>query len=140
MEDIFNKEEHAKNLYVIRHKLNNLKRVVWAGHFEWYFGPFIVKIFADKHGDPAAFQYVTQYEKVDVHVYEVSRKDEKENQQTLINLLDDSRFNNYKPIQYNIIETPNGTINMIDGHQMPINYLCELIRYLHRLSNLTAFM
>lgn len=137
MEDIFNKEEHAKNLYVIRHKLGDLKPL-WGGHFEWQIGHYLVKIFGAPHGDPQP-KYVTQCEKVDVHVYEVSRREEG-SQEKMINLLDDPLFKNYKPIQYNVIQTPNGTINLSDGAEIPINYLCELIKYLHRLSNLAIFM
>lgn len=57
-----------------------------------------------------------------------------------ISLLHDERFSNYEPIRYNTIITPNGIINIGDGGGMPIDTLCELIRYLHRLNNLTAFI
>lgn len=138
MDDIFNKEEHAKNLYVIKHKLADLKPVPWSGHFEWDIGHYRVKIFGAKHGDPTP-KYLTLCEKVDVHVYEVSRREGKE-QEKLLNLLEESLFKNYKPIQYNVITTPHGTINRSDGQDIPLTYLCELIRYLHRLANLAVFM
>ena len=53
-----------------------------------------------------------------------------------IDLLNDDRFRNYQPIQYNIVNH----INFSDGTHMPLLYLCELIRYLYRLSDLTAFV
>lgn len=138
MDDLFEKKEHERNLYVIRHKLGGLKKVSFGNHFEWAIGPYLVKIFAAKHGDPSP-EFITMCEKVDVHVYELSRKEGRESQK-LIDLWNEPLFKNYKPIQYNVIETPNGTINLSDGSEIPINYLCELIRYLHRLANLTAFM
>jgi hypothetical protein len=138
MEDLFDKKEHAKNIYVIRHKLNDLKKIPWSDHFEWQIGHFVVKIFTAKHGDPSP-QFITQCETVDVHVYETSRRDGQETLR-IINLTDEPLFENFKPIQYNVIQTPNGTINLSDGSKMPINYLCELIRYLHRLANLAAFL
>jgi len=138
MNDLFDKEEHAKNLYVIKHKLGDLKKVPYGNHFEWQIGHYVVKIFCAKHGDPSPL-FITQCEKVDVHVYEVSRREGKE-QEKLLDLLNEPLFKNYKPIQYNTIQTPNGTINLSDGSEIPITYLCELIRYLHRLANLSVFM
>lgn len=140
MDDVFDQKENAKNIYVIRHKLNDLKRGPHTNHFEWRIGPFVVKIFPDEHGDPAAHEYLTQYDTVTVHVYEPRRQADGASQQQYVSLQEDSRFKNYQPIQYNVFESPTGSINLSDGQDMPIAHLCELIRYLHRLSNLTAFM
>jgi hypothetical protein len=139
MEDIFNKEEHAKNLYVIRHKLGDLKSSPWGGHFEWQIGHYRVKIFGAKHGDPQP-KYITQCETVDVHVYEVSKREDKHEEEKMIDLIEHPLFKNYKAIQYDVITTPNGTINRSDGRKIPIGQLCELIKYLHRLVKLAIFM
>jgi hypothetical protein len=141
MEKLFNKEEHAKNIYVIKHNLNDLKMKPGTFYYELEIGPFILQIFADKvHGFP---KYLAQCEMVDVRLYELERKEEGKAQgfHSLV-LNHDPRFKNYKPIMYNFWTNPNDghIINMSSGDNMPILYLCELIRYLHRLANLTAFM
>jgi hypothetical protein len=140
MDDVFDQKENSKNIYVIRHKLNDLKRSPLHNYFEWRIGPFVVKIFPDGHGNPALHDYITQYDTVAVHVYEPYRTSNGEIMHQLLSLTEDSRFKNYQPIQYNVFESPTGSINLSDGQDMPIAHLCELIRYLHRLSNLTAFM
>lgn len=140
MDDVFDKQENSKNIYVIRHKLNDLKKFPGHNHYELQIGPFVVKIFPDRHGDPARHEYITQYEKVAVHVYEPWRQPNGKTQHQLLSLREDPRFKNYQPIQYNVFESPTGSINLSDGQDMPIPHLCELIRYLYRLANLTAFM
>jgi hypothetical protein len=142
MEDIFNKEEYAKNLYVIKHKLNDLKRVPGASYFEMEIGPYLLRMWAGRMGDPdEIIQYLAQCQKIDVQLYELERKiDNKVQGMSGISISQHPLFKNYKPIQYNTIETPNGIINMSEGNEMPLNHVCELIRYLYRLSNLTAFM
>lgn len=139
MDDTLNKEENSKNIYVIRHKLGELKKMPGRDHYEWQIGPFVVKIFTAKHGDPSP-DFITRCEKVNVQLYERSKKDDQTLEYT-IHLNDDSRFKNYKPIMYNTYQSPTGnTINFGDGRDMPLLHLCKLIRYLHRLANLTAFM
>jgi hypothetical protein len=140
MDDPLNKEENSKNIYVIRHKLSELKKITGRSYYEWRIGPFVVRIFnrADEHNIP----YITQCEMVDVEIREASRRDDQEVLDNVISLKEDSRFKNYKPIQYNTWKNPDDghIINFSDGDNIPISYLCELIRYLHRLANLTAFM
>jgi len=144
MEDIFNKEENQKNIYVIKHKLAELKH--WPNNYdwEWKIGDFRVVI-GPCNDDLRAMQKpdpndsVVKHEKLDVTVYESSKLNPQLS--SYVDLRDDSRFKNYQPIQYNVIETPTGgRINLSNGKDMPLIKLCELIRYLHRLSNLTAFL
>lgn len=148
MEDVFDKEENAKNIYVIKHKLGGLTRGPTENHFEWSIGHFVVKIYPKEIGDPGSpYLYlpqlpkkhspadsILQYDRVDVHVTEFSPNDKGG---TYINLNTDPRFRDYKPIQYHLVAS---NINLSDGRRMPILHLCELIRYLYRLSNLTAFL
>lgn len=148
MEDVFDKEESAKNIYVIKHKLGGLTRGPTENHFEWPIGHFVVKIYPKEIQDlQSAYVYlppptgktakqpdcILRHDHVDVHVTEFSPND---NGGTYINLNTDPRFRDFKPIQYHVA----GNINLGDGRNMPILHLCELIRYLHRLSNLTAFL
>jgi hypothetical protein len=155
MEDVFAREEHAKNIYVIKHKLSDLKRVPGQLFFEWRIGPFYVRIFTQLWeekdlgitstlhllpADRRNIEYLTQAELVDVEVWESARHADGKSWDVVIPLANDPRFKNYKPIQYNVIESPNSSINLSSGRSMPITHLCELIRYLHRLANLTAFM
>lgn len=149
MEDVFAREEHAKNIYVIKHKLSDLKRVPGQRFFQWQIGPFEVRIFTElweESGSSALpvnkknIEYITQAQLIDVEVWESVRHSNGQSWDDTISLQDDPRFKSYKPIQYNVWESPNGLTNFSNGHSMPIAHLCELIRYLHRLSNLTAFM
>jgi len=149
MEDVFDKEENAKNIYVIKHKLGGLTRGPTENHFEWSIGHFVVKIYPQEMQDPGSSPYlylppptgrtvqkpdcILRYEHVDVHVTEFSPNDKGG---TYINLITDPRFRDFKPIQYHVVRG----INLGDGRRMPIIHLCELIRYLYRLSNLTAFL
>jgi hypothetical protein len=140
MEDIFDKEEHAKNIYVIKHKLADLKMPPYTNHYEWQIGSYLIKMFPtqdqDHLGEPP--QYLTQYEKVDVQVYKVSKR-KGNNQEKIIDLQSDPLFCKYRPIMYNTFEGPHGTVNLSNGRDMPMYHLCELIRYLHRLANLAVF-
>lgn len=141
MENPLNKEEYAKNIYLIKHKLGELKRVPFTSYFEWRIGPFGIKMWTGRFGDYESEppQYLTLCSEIDVQIYEILRENNKECER-FVNLQADPRFCNYKPIQYDVIKTPNGEINRSDGNDMPITYVCELIRYLYRLANLTAFL
>ena len=139
MSSIFDSEQFAKNIYVIRHKLGELKPCAGRGdRWEYPVGNFTVVIFAYDIGDvpPEQMDNVLRFDKVDI----VLNEKNKEGAISSVSIRDDARFKNYEPIQYNIIDSPGGRINLSDGRNMPIHHLCELIRYLHRLSNLTAFM
>jgi hypothetical protein len=137
MDDPFNQEEFFKNIYVIRHKLSMLKPVNYS-HWEYGVGVFKIYIYPYLIQDD---QYVKldnplRHDKLSVILNETN----KFGNTSSISLRDDPRFNTYEPIQYYTIDTPNGKINLSNGDNMPLTHLCELIRYLHRLSNLTAFM
>ncbi len=139
MDNTLDKEEYAKNIYVIRHKLGLLKPVYNRGdRWEYKVGNFNVVMFAYEVGDVRSEQpgNILRFEEVDVVLNEFT----KDGTASSVRLNDDPRFKNYEPIQYNVIESPGGKINLSNGNGMPILHLCELIRYLHRLSNLTAFM
>jgi hypothetical protein len=139
MDFTLDKDENAKNIYVIRHKLGNLKPCHGnTGRWEYGVGPFNVVIFAYDIGDvpPNQADNLLRFDKVDVVLNEFT----KDGSASSVRLNDDPRFKNYEPIQYDVIESPSGKINLSNGNKMPILHLCELIRYLHRLSNLTAFM
>ena len=148
MEDVFDKEENAKNIYVIKHKLGGLTRGPTENHFEWPIGHFVVKIYPKEIQDPSSSPYlylppptgrtakkpdcILRYEQVDVHVEESSPNAPP----SYVSLNTDQRFKDFKPIQYNFTQG----YNLSDGRGMPIIHLCELIRYLYRISNLTAFL
>jgi hypothetical protein len=138
MDNTLDKEEYAKNIYVIRHKLALLKPCAGRGdRWEYRVGNFNVVMFAYDIGDvPPHMDSILRFKEVDVILNEYSKNDTVSS----VSLRDDPRFKSYEPIQYNVIESPNGKINISNGDKMPILHLCELIRYLHRLSNLTAFM
>jgi hypothetical protein len=131
--------ENIKNIYVIKRKLSELKKRAGYNDYIYYVGQFIVHIYTNSIQDPGSLDpndCITKYDKVDITLLESS----KNNQNSTINLRDDSRFKSYRPIIYSFFDGPNGIVNFSDGREMPIINLCELIKYLHRLSNLTAFM
>lgn len=137
MERIFDQEQFAKNIYVIRHKLGELKLI--SGHrWEYQVGQYTVNMYPYDIGDipPADADNILKRETVSVVLNERSKL----GVVSSISLRNDSRFKDYEPIQYNVIDSPGGRINLSNGDNMPLTHLCELIRYLHRLTNLAAFM
>lgn len=138
MDKTLDQEEYAKNIYVIRHKLAELKPIPDEGRYEYRVGKFTVVMYAHNIQDapPDQLLNILRYKTVDVLVSETTVG----GHTTSVSIRDDSRFKNYEPIQYNVVKTPTGCVNISNGDSMPILHLCELIRYLHRLSNLTAFM
>lgn len=137
MDTTLDQEEYAKNIYVIRHKLADLKPIN-NSRWEYPVGRFNVVMYPYQIQDTPHHQYdnIIKHEKLSVVINETT----KSGSTSSISLRDDPRFKNYEPIQYNVFESPLGKINLSNGDNMPILHLCELIRYLHRLSNLTAFM
>lgn len=132
-------DEYPKNLYVIRRKLAELRSIRSPGHYEYVVGRFTVHIFSYETQDVPSkdrADNLLKHERVNVVLNEV----DKSGKTSSISLRDDPLFRSYQPIWYDVIETPNGKINVGNGDRMPINTLCELIKYLHRLTNLTAFM
>lgn len=144
-------DEFEKNIYVIRRKLSTYKMLPGEGSWVFNIGSFIlqVKLLTDdywkvtNHGNnrnALSEARIIDYEKFDIDLYEDYRKDDP-SMRKYVYLNQDSRFKNYIPIQYDVIETPTGgRINMSDGKKMPLLHLMELMRLLHRLSNLTAFL
>lgn len=132
MEDI---NEDTKNLYIIRRRLSELKPMgtPLSPSFHYYVGCFHV-IFRAPSADKN--KSLVQYPELDVTVSEMFNKPDKIslNHEFIIDLEKDSRFVNYKPIKYSKLPYGNS------GRNMPIHHVCELVKYLHRLSNLTAFM
>jgi hypothetical protein len=131
-------DDHPKNIYVIRRKLAGLQKVPGRSHYEMDIGNFTVVIYTYQILDtpPPEPDSIVMHKEVSVVLNERT----KAGITSSVSLRDDTRFKTYEPIQYNVITTPSGSINLSDGQNMPITHLCELIRYLHRLSNLTAFM
>lgn len=135
MEDI---NENTRNVYIVRRKLAELK--LWNESLYRYFvGNFEVQIFPreiqDIRPNEKLADNLLKYKTVNITLWENSKSGDNK----IVRLLDDPRFKNYEPIQYNIHHTPSGKLNFSNGDNMPITHLCELIKYLHRLSNLTAF-
>lgn len=132
-------EDNPKNIYVIRRRLAALQPVRNKGHYEYHVGIYTVHIYTYEIQDVPTREEdnLLKYDKLHVVLNQTS----KSGVTSSISLRDDPLFKNYEPIQYSAITTPTGgVINLSDGENMPIGHLCELIRYLHRLSNLTAFM
>lgn len=131
--------EDTNNLYVIRHRLADLTKPAYSSCFHYYVGSFIVKIFTTRvrdHNFGGSDERITHYDVVDINLVEIKRFAGGDGATTeeFINLEKDTRFKDYKPIKY------KEWAGYSDGREMPIEHLCELVKYLHRLSNLSAFM
>ena len=130
-------EDNLKNVYIIKRRLADLKEKS-PGQFVYYVdNSFIINIYLNddiRESDDR----ITNHGDVNIAVYEVYRillnNGNYHSSQLYLNLDMDPRFKNYKPIQYHEFPWCN------TGKHIPIMYLCELIKYLHRLSNLSAFV
>lgn len=134
MEDI---DRYEDNIYVIKRKLSFLKRLHGNSHFEYRTGRFIVKIFTCRIQDvnPLNDDSILQHSIVDVLLYEIPKEFVDSTSYSVsvsISLERDIRFANYQPIKYKAFNS--------NGDEMPILHLCELIRYLHKLNKLSAFV
>lgn len=122
-------ENEVKNLYVIKQRLANLKPLQYGG-FEYAVGDFRIKIYSQPFKGMNTVDKndcVTKHEKLNVLVNELNRKNGFFER---VHLERDSRFKDFEPIKY---EDWN-------GDNMPILQLCELVKYLHRLSKLSFFI
>jgi hypothetical protein len=135
MEDI---NENTRNLYIIRRRLAERERRPGLNYWDYYIGDFVVKIHPDRiqeHAPIVKGDRITNYAVLDVNLYEMSWDSGRTHKyEQFVNLEQDSRFKNYQPIKY------KEYAGLSSGAEMPITHLCELIKYLHRLSNLTAFL
>lgn len=135
MEDV---NQYVRNTYVIRRKLAELRKVGDENWFEYWVGDgkkFRVRIYTRDIQDLGCDDKndcILRHEKVDVNVYDVKRDADGWLTTRYIDLHKDSRFAKYEPIQYK-------QYGWSDGREMPINTLCELIKYLHILTKLSAF-
>lgn len=128
-----------KDISTIRNNLGNLKKAPAQNHFEYYVGKFKINIWLNKIQEPTDDNdndNILSHEKVDVDLHEVSNRQDRLYNWVYIST--DSRFKDYLPIQYYWI--PGRFQLHCNGEDMPILQLCELIKYLDRLSNLNAFM
>jgi hypothetical protein len=143
MNDPLNAEENAKNIYVIKHKLSELQLKPGMNCYNYHVGKFIVRIFTPKSRKAVhstairEHERITNHKEVTVNLYEIrNMKDLDYNHigtyENPINLGGDERFKNYEPIKVKGYYDSRGKMSLIQ--------LCELIRYLYRLSNLTAFL
>lgn len=135
MED-FN--ENTNNTYVVRRRLAELTRYPHTPYFHYYIGQFNLKMFTVRiqdHTDYGPDDRITHHDVVDVYVYETKRfqGSESEKYDEQIDLEQDSRFKNYAPIKY------KEWAGYSTGKEMPIEHLCELVKYLHKLAKLSAF-
>lgn len=145
MDTTLDQEENQKNIYVIRRKLAALNPVPGRNFYEWEVERYLVRIFPPNRAS-VRDEGILFWEEVDVQLIELHKHPEQSNLtydstiEVYIDLRSDPTFKDYKPIQYNVVTTPNVVINLGNGDDMPILQLCELIRYLYRLTSLTAFL
>jgi hypothetical protein len=141
-------DDNPQNLYVIRRKLSTYKMLPGGTNWEFRIGCFflVVNLISDDYwkitnqgNSPERLSNIriTDQEKFHVDLYEDFNHSSSRN---FLYINKDFRFKDHQPIQYNVIQTPTGgQINQSDGRNMPLLQLTELIRLLHRLSNLAVF-
>lgn len=138
MEDF---KDKVSNTYVIRHRLASLSKAPLQNHYEYYVGKFKVVIFTHKMGDHSnhhdPHDCITKHDILQVDLYEVHKADPTKRLWDTVRLSEDERFKDYEPIHYMDMYPGRRTAT---GHNMPLNYLCELIRYLHKLEKLSVFL
>ena len=131
MEDL---NDNTKNLYIIKRRLAELKRRSPESHFSYYVGSFLIKINIPgvSYRDPGGS--LVSYDPLHVSLFEEQRDKNGDKNYEFVHLEHDARFANYQPIKY--ADYPGYS----NGRSMPLLTLCELCKYLHRLSNLAIFM
>jgi hypothetical protein len=123
--------DNINNVYVIKRNLAILKRLDPEGHFEYSVGNFILKIFTHRVGSQPIDNKndrVTFYDKVDVNLYEKIN-----GLANYIKVFSDTRFSSCPAIHF------EGS-NFYDLNGLPLINLCELIKFLCKISNLSAFL
>lgn len=123
------------NIDTIKQELSKLEKNPF-GHFIYQVGSFTIQIFThERDFDNNPNDCITNYVAVSINLSELHRfKGSFPNYGwVIINLEKDDRFKNYQPIKYGAYP------GLSNGRNMPVIVLCELIKYLHRLSDLAAF-
>lgn len=136
----------------IREYLDHWKVKKDRNFYELGIGRFIIRVFTpttQSHtfsDDALKYDRISLHPTVDIHLIELHKHPNQDNLsydgtiEVHLDLREVEPFKSNTALWYNTFQSPNGVINLSDGSKMPISHLCELIRFLHRLSNLTAFM
>lgn len=120
---------HMNNRIILQ-KLSKLIRQHNNPCYIYYIAIFKIEIYTHRiqeHPPLDKLDSILNHEVVDVYVFELN----KTNTFTLIDLEEDIRFANYFPIKY------RKWSGYSTGVEMPITHLCELIKYLYKLSGLS---
>lgn len=128
------------NINLIKENLGAMRLKLGQSCFHYYIGDFIVKIWTHRiqehysSNEEIINDCITNYKVVDINLYEwILAPNKKTRWETQINLEADCRFKDFQPIKYSEFK------NLSSGIGMPIEHLCELIRYLDRLPILVLF-
>jgi hypothetical protein len=133
-------KDNEKNIFVIKQRLSEIQLKPGESCYHFYVeDKFIIKIWTKTVKDNYLYvdvkdDRITLHEKIHVNLYEMKRYSDGDRVETYIDLEKDGRFKEYKPIKYHQLS------GYSSGDHMPVITLCELIKYLYRLSNLTAFL
>lgn len=129
--------DDLKNIYLIKCRLAELTLKPAVSCYTYYVGHFILRIFtpvSKAYSAKVSFEEksrdrITHHEKVQVNLYELKKFDTGGTYEKIIDIPNDSRFTSLDNVSnYN----SNTTTTVIQ--------LCELIKYLYRLNNLSAFL
>lgn len=140
MEDI---NDQVGYTYAIRRRLAALHKAPGQNHYEYYVGKFKVNIWTtpiQEHGSIENDNISRHVILPTVDLYEVHRNDPTKRLYDMVYMSRDTRFMNYKPIQYPLNPGSPFAVTSCTGRNMPLENLCELIRYLHKLEKLSVFL
>lgn len=126
----------VNNTYVIRRRLADLTPI--DGWYYYFVGDFILKILVESErqysrSSGKSCSLVTRDTLDEVDLFEIQRLKNGTKCQSFVSLDRDVRFKNYQPIKYNVLP------GYSTGKDMPAQCLCELVRYLHKITKLSAF-
>lgn len=128
--------------YVIRRRLAELKRAPHQRHYEYYVNRrFKVVIWTNDVRDHVydLDDNISKHPILEsVDLYEVSKSDKQLYDHVVMGK--DTRFTSYEPIKYALNPGTPYEVKACTGTKMPLENLCELIRYLYKLDKLSAFL
>lgn len=120
----------------IKQILALLKKMPGKSYYAYCIGEYTIHIHTHRvleHPIEESDDSIINYDVVDISLFESKRLDSFFKEHTFIYLEKDFRFKDYTPIKY------SRWSGLSTGEEMPIHNLCELIKYLNRLSNLSIF-
>lgn len=133
-------EENLNNSYLVRRRLATIRKLPGDACYFLLIGDFVIRMYTNaEYSDPPNKELpLVSYERVTVEVWENSESDPKIRSvgyRKQVQLWHDYRFAEY----YKELKYTNNEHNWKNGILMPLPVVCDLIKYVDRIVELTAF-